>query len=245
MNYAISPQRSPCSVCGLDTFRRTGWFLVVENRWLDRVKILSWHSSLATQKDMKSVCCRQHLKTLLGHWLTQASLHLPPAHHPPLPFGSDPTLADLDLDPYSVGRLLGELSVHRESFSRGWSGSPARKSSAPSATSALVPMPSGSPWHTNSPPLCPAKPTSSTLPRPTASGRISSPKCSPPLHLRCLPTRLTRLPPTPTCWPSMSIKCAPRNRARPAPSTPVISFGNVWAWTQSSPKPASVSASGN
>jgi hypothetical protein len=24
-----------------------------------------------------------------------------------------------------VGRLLGELSVHRESFSRGWSGSPA------------------------------------------------------------------------------------------------------------------------
>src|ERR1035441_7586022 len=46
---------------------------------------------------------------------------------------------------------------------------PARKSSAPSATSALVPMPSGSPWLTNSPPLCPAKPTSSTLPRPTAS----------------------------------------------------------------------------
>src|ERR1039457_3121104 len=69
-------------------------------------------------------------------------------------------------------------------------------------------------------------------------------KCSPPLHLRCLPTRLTRLPPTPTCWPFMSIKCAPKNRATPAPSTPVISFGNVWAWTQSSPKPASVSASG-
>jgi hypothetical protein len=125
MNYAITTKRSPCSVCGLDTFRRTGWFLVVENRWLDRVKILSWHSSLATQKDMKSVCCRQHLKTLLGHWLTQASLHLPPAHQPPLPFGSDPTLADLDFDPHSVGRLLGELSVHRESFSRGWSGSPA------------------------------------------------------------------------------------------------------------------------
>jgi hypothetical protein len=124
MNYAIT-KRSPCSVCGLDTFRRTGWFLVVENRWLDRVKILSWHSSLATQQDMKSVCCRQHLKTLLGHWLTEASLRLPPAHHPPLPFGSDPTLADFDLDPHSVGRLLGELSVHRESFSRGWSGSPA------------------------------------------------------------------------------------------------------------------------
>src|ERR1035437_8973550 len=53
---------------------------------------------------------------------------------------------------------------------------PARKSSAPPAPPALVPMPRCSPWHSNSPPLCPAKPTSSTLPRRTASGRISSPK---------------------------------------------------------------------
>jgi len=124
MDYAIT-KRSPCTVCGLDGFRRTGWFLVVENRWLDRLKILSWHSSLATQKDMKSVCCRQHLKTLIAHWLTQASLRLPPTHNPPLPIGSDPTVGDFDHGPHSMGRLLGELSVHRESFSRGWSGSPA------------------------------------------------------------------------------------------------------------------------
>src|ERR1019366_2486989 len=91
MDYAIT-KRSSCSVCGIDTFRRTGWFLVVENRWLDRLKILSWHSALASQKDMKSVCCRQHLRTLIAHWLTRASLHLPPAHHPPLPIGSDPRL---------------------------------------------------------------------------------------------------------------------------------------------------------
>jgi hypothetical protein len=74
---------------------------------------------------MKSVCCRQHLKTLIAHWLTQASLRLPPAHYPPLPIGSDPTLTDFDLGPHSVGRLVGELAVHRESFSRVWSGSPA------------------------------------------------------------------------------------------------------------------------
>jgi hypothetical protein len=124
MDYP-STKRSPCSVCGLDTFRHKGWFLVVENRWLDRLKILSWHSSLATQKDMKSVCCREHLKTLIAHWLTQASLRLPPAPHAPLPAGSDPTLADVSLGPDAVGRLLGELAVHRESFSRVWSGSPA------------------------------------------------------------------------------------------------------------------------
>lgn len=124
MNYAIK-RRSPCSVCGLDTFRHTGWFLVVENRWLDRIKILSWHAGLANHQNMKSVCCRQHLKALIGHWLTQASLRLPPALDPPLPIGSDASVSDLELGPNSVGRLVGELSVHRESFSRVWSGSAA------------------------------------------------------------------------------------------------------------------------
>ena len=65
------------------------------------------------------------LKTIVGHWLTQASLRLPPTYIPPLPISSDPTLTDADLGPDSVGRLVGELAVHRESFSRVWSGSPA------------------------------------------------------------------------------------------------------------------------
>lgn len=33
-------------------------------------------------------------------------------------------MEDVDPDPDSVGRLVGELAVHRESFSRVWSGSP-------------------------------------------------------------------------------------------------------------------------
>jgi hypothetical protein len=124
MDYAVT-KRSPCCVCGLDTFRHKGWFLVVENRWLDRLKILSWHSSLASQSDIKSVCCRQHLRALIAHWLTQASLRLPPAKDPPLPIGSDPNLADFELGTDAVGRLVGELAVHRETFSRVWTGSPA------------------------------------------------------------------------------------------------------------------------
>jgi hypothetical protein len=124
MDYAFA-KRSSCCVCGLGTLRHTGWFLVVENRWLDRLKILAWHSSLASQPNMKSVCCRQHLKTLIAHWLTQASLRLPPAQIRPLPIGADSNLDDLDLGPQAVGRLVGELAVHRESFSRVWSGSPA------------------------------------------------------------------------------------------------------------------------
>ncbi len=124
MDYPIR-KHTPCSVCGLDTFRHAGWFLVVENRWLDRLKILSWHPSLARQKDVRSVCCRQHLKTLIAHWLTQASLRLPPAERLPLPIGSDPTLPEIELGPQSLGRLVGELAVYRESFSSVWSGSPA------------------------------------------------------------------------------------------------------------------------
>jgi hypothetical protein len=116
-------KRLPCAVCGLDTFRHTGWFLVAENRWLDRLKILSWHSSLVGQEGVKSVCCRQHLKTLVAHWLTQASLRLP---LPTLPWppsgGSSPE--DGEPLPGLVARLIGELAVHRESVSSIWSGSP-------------------------------------------------------------------------------------------------------------------------
>ena len=124
MEFLIA-KRSPCCVCNLDTFRHQGWYLVVENRWLDRLKILSWHGSLATQKDMKSVCCREHLKTLIAYWLDQASLQTASACNRPMAMGSDAEVVDVDLGPSSVGRLLGELTVHRESFSRVWTGSPA------------------------------------------------------------------------------------------------------------------------
>jgi hypothetical protein len=122
MDYP-STRYLPCSVCGLETLRHRGWFLVVENRWLDRIKILSRHHTLAAQQDIKSVCCRQHLKALVAHWLNQASLRLPPADFPLIPIGSDAMLADVDLEAGSIGRLVGELAVHRESFSRVWSGS--------------------------------------------------------------------------------------------------------------------------
>lgn len=97
---------------------------MAENRWLDRLKILSWHHSLASQQDMESVCSREHLKILVVRWLTQASLHLPPADFPSLPVENASTVSNGDLGPAAVGRLVGELAVHRESFSRVWSGSP-------------------------------------------------------------------------------------------------------------------------
>ena len=140
---SLIPKRVSCSVCGFVTFRHEGWFLVVENRWLDHLKILTWHSSLAAQKDIKSACCRAHLKTLIAHWLEQASLRLIPlADTLPMPITSDSAYTDVDLTSHSVGRLLGELSVHRESFSRVWTGSPA---SLECILDALIPLPDPDP----------------------------------------------------------------------------------------------------
>ena len=121
---ALITIRLPCSFCGLDTFDHDGWFLVVENRWLDRLKILSWHPSLATQKEVKSACSRQHLKTLIAHWLNQASLRLAPGPDLPVPIAGEP-FSNENPTPEALGQVVGELSVHREAFSLGWTGSPA------------------------------------------------------------------------------------------------------------------------
>lgn len=115
-----STTTASCAVCGVQTNYHASWFLVAENRWLDRLKILSWHPTLADQAEIQSVCGEEHLKVLILHWLTQANLDL---HH-----GNDTSLAFPVGDPEdseraSAGRLLGELAVHRNPRSRNWSGS--------------------------------------------------------------------------------------------------------------------------
>jgi len=116
--------RFPCTICGIETNRHNGWFLAVENRWLDRLKILSWHPVLAAQDKMQSVCGKQHLKTLIAHWLTQANLRFPMPRDPISLITSDAACEATDPGPLFAGRLVGELAVHRESFSRVWTGSP-------------------------------------------------------------------------------------------------------------------------
>jgi hypothetical protein len=97
----------------------------MENRWLDRLKILTWHSSLATQTDVKSACSREHLKVLIAYWLEQANLRLAsPAKHLPIPIAGWPDRDKTELDDHSEAQVIGELSVCREPLSPGWTGSP-------------------------------------------------------------------------------------------------------------------------
>src|SRR5277367_5839866 len=118
MDCAIT-KRLPCSVCGLVTLRHHNWFLAIENRWLDHLKILTWHSSLAKQTDVKSACGRDHLKVLVAYWLEQANLRLAsPANHLPIPVAGCPDKDEGELEQHSEGRMIGELSVGREPLSR-------------------------------------------------------------------------------------------------------------------------------
>lgn len=113
----------PCAVCGSESLSRSGWFLVVENGWLDRLKVLSWHPVLAEQDQMLSVCSKQHLKILITQWLTQASLQCLPGRELPNPLPCEGSPAtNTGLAP--AGRLVGELAVHREAVSHTWTGSP-------------------------------------------------------------------------------------------------------------------------
>jgi len=122
--YPIT-KRLPCSVCGFDSFSRSGWFLVVENRWLDRLTILTWHPSLASQKSFLSVCGRQHLKVLIAYWLEQANLRLLFSADEPSPGSSNCCCSD-DLFQSGTGAMLaGELSVYRDEYSQVWKGSSA------------------------------------------------------------------------------------------------------------------------
>jgi hypothetical protein len=119
-----SVNRLSCVVCGMETKRHAGWFLVTDNYWLDRVKILSWHPVLAREKGMRGVCGKSHLKVLLMYWLNHSSLQL-------LARGSAPTPKPLDAMPaksgengFAAGRVVGELAVERNHLSPVWTGSP-------------------------------------------------------------------------------------------------------------------------
>jgi len=97
----------------------------MENRWLDHLRILTWHPSLAKQEQVRSACSREHLKVLIAYWLEEATLRLAsPAYRPPLPLTGEGGPPEPELDPQSMGRLLAELSVCREPLSRTWVGSP-------------------------------------------------------------------------------------------------------------------------
>jgi len=110
-------------VCHLPrgTHGSDGWFLVTENRWTDRVKVLSWNDALVSQPGIHAACCAAHVQQLVVHWMATGSLEYPFAQNRPQrgralrPGRQRKETAEPDI---RGSRVLGELAVHRESLER-------------------------------------------------------------------------------------------------------------------------------
>jgi hypothetical protein len=110
-----------CAICGE---RRSGtkqpWFLLIESRWQDRLKVLHWDAVVAAHPETKSVCGAAHAQELVLHWMITGRLDYPfakacgrrRAAKVPIDYGSFP-----EADTSGIA-LIGELAIHRDSLNR-------------------------------------------------------------------------------------------------------------------------------
>jgi hypothetical protein len=105
-----------CTICGREK-TKPGWFLVIENRWEDKLRVFQWDDRLATKSRVHEVCSATHARELALHWMSTGTLNYPFARSDfREPDGIFPT-ADGDLNG-SGAQELGALTVHRESIRR-------------------------------------------------------------------------------------------------------------------------------
>jgi hypothetical protein len=110
-----------CAICGERRLPSDVWFLIAENRWEDKLKVLQWNDRLAAQRGILRACSVAHVEELVVHWMTTGSLDYPFAR---IGFGAkvaprynSPGYRVCSLDT-SAAQQIGELAVHRESMER-------------------------------------------------------------------------------------------------------------------------------
>jgi hypothetical protein len=110
-----------CTICGDRKPPAGVWFLVVENYWEDKLKILQWQAEVAGRDGMHGACCPAHVEELVIHWMTTGSLDFPFAKTATTSVRLGrrrlglPRMVEADT---RGARQIGELAVHRESMSR-------------------------------------------------------------------------------------------------------------------------------
>jgi hypothetical protein len=112
-----------CAICGEEKPDHDSWFLLAENTWEDKLKILQWNERLA--KSLTLACSSAHVEELVIHWMTTGSLDYPFARTSTRPRwrSREPWRASCDLD-MTGARQIGELAVDREGMERVLSESP-------------------------------------------------------------------------------------------------------------------------
>jgi hypothetical protein len=111
-----------CAICGEPRSEKDGWFLLTENRWTDRIRVLAYDPVLATQEGIVSSCSRAHVRELVVHWMITGRLDYPFAIVSSQKPGrvrsfNSPENAPVEVDTRG-SRVVGELAVHRESLTR-------------------------------------------------------------------------------------------------------------------------------
>ena len=112
-----------CTICLRSKRKSEEWFLLVENRWTDRLKILSWQDELGSHPAFHAACGAAHVQELVIHWMTTGTLDYPFARRNA---GADSRASLKPVRHASVrgeaditgAEVLGELAVHRESIER-------------------------------------------------------------------------------------------------------------------------------
>jgi hypothetical protein len=121
-----NPKVYECAICGERKNGAQPWFLIADNRWQDKLRILQWHDRLAAQPGICHACTAEHVQELVVHWMTTGSLDYPFARVSSLARGGNgkrapeigrPIAKDCEVDIFGA-RPIGELSVHRESMQR-------------------------------------------------------------------------------------------------------------------------------
>lgn len=133
-----------CAICLTARTNNEQWFLLVENRWTDQLKILSWHDELASIPGFHAACCASHVQQLVIHWMTTGTLDYPFARTEACahsPASQMPVhLSSIKEEPNISGaEVLGELAVHRESIDRILVESPASLGAILSALQTALP----------------------------------------------------------------------------------------------------------
>lgn len=110
-----------CSICGEINTKYARWFLVAENQWENKLKILEWNNQLAAQSGVHLLCSPSHVQELVVHWMATGSVHHPFARGPL--GGADrfiqmPCISSVTVVDTGGARTIGELVVHRESVIR-------------------------------------------------------------------------------------------------------------------------------
>jgi hypothetical protein len=111
-----------CTICGEYKLSTQRWFLILEDHWQDKLKVLHWDDHLAIQPGVHRVCGPAHLQELVVHWMTTGSMDYPFARTTSKPEIVDPWRsaggpAPGNFADYRV-RPIGELAIHRESMQR-------------------------------------------------------------------------------------------------------------------------------